>query len=199
MLHLLNARSHWLQLFHFASLANALCIEHGETLSKARDMALRTQFIDAMSSIVSSVSIVTTDGPAGRAGATISAMTSVSADGDTPTLLICLHHQTSAAAAVIANKSFCINVLNHDQTIIADTFASRHEAPGGDKFNASHFDTTATGCPRLSDALASFDCQVISQERIGTHHVIIGAVQSVATTGDGEPLLYGNRKYTRAD
>lgn len=162
-------------------------------------MELRAEFIDAMSSIVSSVSIVTTDGEAGRAGATISAMTSVSADGDTPTVLICLHHQATAAAAVIANKGFCVNVLNHDQTAIADIFASRTDAPGGDKFNAGAFVETSTGSLCLTDALASFDCRVVSQERIGTHHVIIGAVQAVTTAGEGGPLLYGNRKYTRAD
>lgn len=161
-------------------------------------MALKSEFLDAMSGIVSSVAIVTTDGPAGRAGATISAMTSVSADGDAPTMLICLHHQANAASAVMQNKCFCINVLNHDQSDIADVFASRTEAPDGDKFNASDFAISTSGNPQLSNARASFDCRIVSSEQIGTHLVIIGAVQAV-TNGNGAPLLYGNRRYTRAD
>ena len=187
-----------MQVFPFASLADALFNLQKNQRTGATHMASKSDFLEAMSGIVSSVAIVTTDGPSGRAGATISAMTSVSADGEKPTMLICLHHQTSAAAAVIANECFCINVLNHEQSDIADIFAGMSQAPGGDKFNASSFEQTASGSLRLTNARASFDCKVVSQERIGTHHVIIGAVHGV-TNGDGDPLLYGNRRYTRAD
>ena len=41
---------------------------------------IRTQFLDGMSRAAFCVNVVTTDGPAGRAGVTVSAMSSVSAD-----------------------------------------------------------------------------------------------------------------------
>lgn len=155
---------------------------------------LRDAFLDAMSGIVSSVTIVTTDGEVGRAGATVSAITSVSADGDAPTMLVCLHHETTSAAAIIGNKCFCINVLGSDQTEIANVFASRSPAPEGDKFSVCNFEPMTTGAPGLKSALARFDCTLVSDERIGTHHVMIGAVRAVARN-DGAPLLYGNRGY----
>ena len=156
--------------------------------------ALRADFLDAMSGLVSSVTIVTTDGVAGRKGATVSAMTSVSADGDAPTMLVCLHHETSAAPAIITNKCFCINVLSDDQAEIANVFASRTPPPGGDKFGVCDFAAMDTGAPGLLSALARFDCTLVSDERIGTHHVMIGAVRAVGQ-GQGAPLLYGNRSY----
>lgn len=155
---------------------------------------LRDEFLDAMSQLVSSVTIVTTGGLAGQAGATVSAMTSVSADGDAPTMLVCLHHETSAAPAILANRCFCINVLGADQSDIANVFASRALAPGGDKFTAGQFEPMRSGAPGLTTALARFDCKLLSDERIGTHHVMIGSVFQVARL-DGPPLLYGNRAY----
>ena len=160
-------------------------------------MSIRAEFLDAMSGVMSTVAIVTTDGASGPAGATISAMTSVSADGDAPTMLICLHNQTSAASAILENGYFCINVLNHDQSEIADVFAGRVTPPDGNKFNSARFEPAGSNCPKLGTSRASFDCKLKSSERVGTHFVIIGEVLSVGI-GSGTPLLYGDRRYTSA-
>ena len=111
------------------------------------DDDVRQAFIDGMSLAAASVSIVTTDGPAGRQGVTVSAMT---------------------------------------------------PAPDGDKFNAAGFDAGPTGAPRLKGALVSFDCRLVSADKIGTHHICIGAVEDV-TVSQGSPLLYGMRSYLRAE
>jgi hypothetical protein len=73
----------------------------------------RDRFLDAMSRVAATVNVVTTDGPGGRAGVTVSAMTPVSADGAAPTLLICLHEDSRTTPAIAANRCFCINVLRH--------------------------------------------------------------------------------------
>jgi flavin reductase len=160
---------------------------------------LRAAFLEGMSRSAASVSVVTTDGPAGRGGVTVSAMTSISADGEWPTMLTCLNASSSALPLVLENKCFCINVLRTGQTEISDVFSSRIPAPGGDKFNAVTVETMATGAPRLTEALVSFDCRLISAERIGTHHICIGEVAAVITEHEGEPLLYGLRKYLRPE
>lgn len=160
---------------------------------------LKAQFLDGMSRSAASVSVVTTDGPAGRGGVTVSAMTSISADGETPTMLTCLNASSSALPLVLENGCFCINVLRIDQTNISDVFSSRAPAPGGDKFNAVIVAPLATGAPSLSEALVSFDCKLISAERHGTHHICIGAVEAVRVAPEGDPLLYGMRRYLRAE
>lgn len=158
------------------------------------DTQIKTDFIDAMSTLISTVTIVTTDGGAGSAGATVSAMSSVSADGDAPTLLVCLHHEASATAAILENNCFCVNVLQEGQADIANVFASRSAPEGGDKFSVATFEPLKTGAPALLSALASFDCDLQSHERIGTHHVMIGAVRAVRSM-QGAPLMYGSRAY----
>lgn len=160
---------------------------------------LRTAFLEGMARVVGSVFIVTTDGPAGRGGATVSAMTSVSADGEAPTLLTCLNATASVLPLVLANGCFCINLLRADQAEISDIFSNRRPAPGGDRFAAVRTAPLVTGAPQLIDALASFDCRLLSADRIGTHHICIGAVKSVAHAAEGMPLLYGMRRYLRPD
>ncbi|CTQ50608.1 flavin reductase family protein [Jannaschia donghaensis] len=160
------------------------------------DPQLRTDFVHAMSRAAATVSVVTTDGPAGRAGVTVSAMTSVSADGDAPTILICVNKGASASDPILSNGHFAVNVLGQHQQDVADVFASRAEAPGGDRFAVGSWGTLATGAPVL-EALASFDCDVQSAELVGTHHVIIGSVRAVQVSEDGTPLIYGMRAYLR--
>lgn len=160
---------------------------------------LKARFLDAMSRSAASVCVVTTGGPAGRGGVTVSAMTSISADGDTPTMLTCLNAASTCLPLVLENGCFCINVLSTGQTEISDVFSSRIEAPGGDKFNAVQHSVLETGAPYLDDALVAFDCRLISAEKIGTHHICIGAVEAVRVAPEGEPLLYGMRRYLRAE
>ncbi|BBE70907.1 flavin reductase family protein [Oharaeibacter diazotrophicus] len=156
---------------------------------------LRRDFLQAMSLAACTVAVVTTDGPAGRFGVTVSAMSSVSADGPAPTLLVCVHHLSPAAAAILANGAFCVNVLRDDQSAVSDAFAGRGPVPGGDKFAAAAWTPGAVGAPRIAGALAWFDCRLAAGERVGTHHVLFGAVAAIGTAGPGAPLLYANRGY----
>jgi flavin reductase len=155
-------------------------------------MELREQFLEAMSRAATSVSVVTTDGPAGRAGVTVSAMCSVSAER--PSLLVCVHHLSPACAAIKANGSFCVNVLRADQSAISDTFAGRLPAPGGDKFGCADWRRLATGAPALDRPLAAFDCTLMKLVEWGTHFVMIGDIVDVETDS-GTPLIYVHRGY----
>lgn len=154
---------------------------------------LRQQFLQAMGHIACTVNIVTTDGPAGRFGVTVSAMASVSADGPAPVLLACVHHLSAAASAIAANGKFCVNVLRHDQAYISDAFAGRTKLD--DKFACSEWLACGNGAPRLADPLAAFECDVMLNQRIGTHHIYFGAVKSLHFGAVGAPLIYAARNY----
>ena len=155
----------------------------------------RAEFIDAMSRVASTVNIVTTDGPAGRAGLTVTAMSSVSADAEHPSLLVCLNRESSACRPLQDNGVFCVNVLRQDQAVLSDIFSGRRVTENGDRFSAVHCTTGATGAPRLSVALAAFDCRVADATLIGSHYVIIGDVVDITSDAIGAPLLYLNRGY----
>jgi flavin reductase (DIM6/NTAB) family NADH-FMN oxidoreductase RutF len=156
---------------------------------------LREQFLEGMSRAACTVSIVTTDGPAGRAGVTVSAMSPVSADTASPSLLVCVHHQSSTATAIRANGVFCVNLLRKEQSEISDIFAGRIKTPSGDKFEGSRWSVLATGSPALAGTLVDFDCTLRKAVRYGSHWILIGELADIALNEPGLPLVYTNRAY----
>ena len=155
----------------------------------------RQQFLDGMSHAAAAVSVVTTDGSAGRAGVTVSAMSSVSADTPKPMLLICVHHESRAAAAIIENRHFCVNLLRHHQSYISDVFAGRLKPPNGDKFNACEWTNGEGQTPRVKDGLVAFHCHLHQQLQFGTHYVFFGEVLETVVAPTGPALIYANRAY----
>ncbi len=159
---------------------------------------LKSRFFDGMSLVACTVNIVTTDGTAGRAGVTVSAMSSVSADTARPTLLVCVHEKSTAADTIIENGVFCVNILRDSQSTISDVFAGRLNDRVKDKFDCTDWDTLETGAPCLSGALVSFDCTLVARQKMGTHHVFFGEVADLKFGGAGNALIYANRSYGAA-
>lgn len=159
------------------------------------DTLLRSHFIEGMSLAACTVNVVTTDGPAGRFGLTVSAMSSVSADAEKPMLLVCVNRESAAAAPILKNGVFCVNVLRDDQSYISDSFAGRRRRAGADKFECADWTVQKTGAPRVVDSLVAFDCRLVSAQEVGSHYVCIGAVEDVFIEARGSPLIYANRGY----
>lgn len=156
---------------------------------------LRQRFVGAMSHAACTVNVVTTDGPFGRFGVTVSAMSSVSADAPAPTLLVCVHHLSPAAKAIQENGVFCVNLLRDDQSHISDSFAGRLKHAAADKFACADWTVGSTGSPRLVAPLVAFDCRLSFSQRIGSHELLVGAVEDVFVASSGTPLIYANRAY----
>jgi flavin reductase (DIM6/NTAB) family NADH-FMN oxidoreductase RutF len=166
-------------------------------VAESIDPARRQKFLDGMSCAAATVNVVTTDGPAGRAGVTVSAMASVSADTPMPSLLVCVHHLSPVAAAIKENGVFCVNVLRDDQSHISDCFAGRLKTADGNKFSCASWVRQVTGAPRVVDPLVAFDCRLTQTSRIGTHYVFIGEAMDTFLQAGGNPLIYANRSYGR--
>ncbi|MFD1160142.1 flavin reductase family protein [Roseovarius aestuarii] len=150
------------------------------------------RFIAAMAGAATQVSVVTTDGRAGRFGVTVSAFSSVSAEP--PLVLVCINRRSPAIAAIEANDAFCVNLLGDDQSEIANCFAGR---PGGltpYDFTCADWRSAATGAPVLTGAIANFDCTVEATYDAGTHRIFIGRVQQ-ALSRDAAPLAFSKRAY----
>lgn len=159
---------------------------------------LRARFLEGMSRAATFVAVATTDGPGGRAGVTVSSLTSVSADGDQPSLLLCIHHQSPAAAAILANRAFCANLLAEDQQATANLFAGRGGGDRADRFHQVTWATGPLGQPILTGATAIFECRLATALLWETHHILVGRVLSVRLSDRPEALLYGQRAYRRA-
>ena len=149
------------------------------------------EFIHSMSRAVNGVSIVTTDGPSGRFGMTVSSMTSVSAEP--PMLLVCVNQSAVPHDPICANTRFTINVLGADQHALANRFAGQTDRAY--EFDASVWDLAAN-VPRLRGAAAWFECRLSSAMSFGSHSIFVGDVVN-ASGGESTPLLYTGRNYGR--
>ncbi len=162
-------------------------------------MDLRNRFLEAMSRAATFVAVATTDGEAGRFGVTISSLTSVSADGENPSLLGCVHHLSPAATAILKNRAFAANLLAEDQEVIANRFAGRG-APGehAERFATIDWVTGPLGQPLFLGATATLECRLATAVLWETHYIIVGRVAGVRLSENPAALLYGRRAYRRA-
>jgi flavin reductase (DIM6/NTAB) family NADH-FMN oxidoreductase RutF len=159
---------------------------------------LRAAFVEGMSRAATFVAVATTDGAGGRAGVTVSSLTSVSADGEHPSLLVCINRQSPAATSILQNRAFCANLLAEDQQEVANLFAGRSATDRAERFDRVSWATGDIGQPLLAGATASFECRLATALLWETHHIIVGRVSAVRLSGNASALLYGQRAYRRA-
>ncbi|AOR58498.1 flavin reductase [Pectobacterium parmentieri] len=148
-------------------------------------------FRDAMAKLSAAVNIVTTDGPAGKAGFTASAVSSVS---DTPgTLLVCLNRGSSVYPTFQANEHLCVNTLAAHHEALSSLFGSRSSTE--ERFAATAWDVLHTGSPVLQDALVAFDCRVEEVVSAATHDIFICRVLAIKQGQSTDGLVYFSRGY----
>ena len=152
------------------------------------------QFIAAMGGAATAVSVVTTDGPEGRCGITVSAISSVSADP--PMVLACVNRKSPAVKAIEGNRVFAVNVLAAHNRDLAETFAGRPSSGKPFDFANHSWDEGETGAPLVLDATAVFECEMDQAYDAGTHRIFIGRVVA-ARRGTTDPLVYCNRQFRR--
>lgn len=158
----------------------------------------KVKFLEAMSRGATFVTVLTTDGEAGRFGVTVSSMTSVAADGFAPTILACVHHRSPAANAILGNKHFCANLLHESQQVVSDIFSGKRKIEQARRFEEIQWQPSAEGQPIIAGATANFECILRTSLLWETHHVMIGHVMTVHLNDDPKALLYGQRGYRRA-
>lgn len=151
-----------------------------ETTSVDRDA-----FLAAMRLVASTVTVVTTDGPAGKVGATVSAFTSLSADP--PSVLVCLRSDSRIARAVAENGGFCVNILSEDAVEVARAFAGPSPPDAAARFAGLAITPAAQG-PILPRATA-FACTLTEEVIRGSHAICIGRVRAISNAGQ-KPLTY---------
>ncbi|MFM0504978.1 flavin reductase [Paraburkholderia caffeinilytica] len=151
----------------------------------------RRDYRNAMARLGAGTNIVTTDGSAGRAGFAATAVCSVT---DTPpTLLVCLNRGSSAYAAVHGNRTLCVNVLGGEHAELCRIFGGG--TPVDQRFDTVAWAASETGCPRLPDALVSFDCRISSMTACGTHDIALCEVQAITIGEAKSALIYFERRY----
>jgi flavin reductase len=154
-----------------------------------------TAFREAMSRMGAAVHVITTAGPGGKAGTTATAVCSVS--DAPPALLVCLNRRSHTHSAALHNGVFCVNTLGDSGAEIADLFAGRTGVQGVDRFATGEWTVLTTGSPVLASAVVAFDCRILEVRSVGTHNVVVGAVEMVRLGANGQALVYHDRAYKR--
>lgn len=150
-------------------------------------------FREALSRIAACVHIVTTDGPAGLAGITATAVVSVTLEP--PMMLFCINKTSPSAERMTANGVFCINTLSAAHEWLADIFAGRTGHRLSERFTYGEWTKLVTGSPVVKGAAAAFDCRLVEAKEVRTHLIMIGAVEAVELGPVGSGLTYAQRKY----
>lgn len=151
-------------------------------------------FTLAMGAAATGVTVVTTNGLAGRFGLTVSAISSVSAEP--PLLLVCVNRRNPSVAAITQNGRFAVNILAENQEDAARTFSGRPRTGEAYDFHRHGWQDGPTGLPLIEAAAAHFECEIESIHDAGTHRIFIGRVVS-ARRGAASPLIYSNKKFGR--
>ena len=148
---------------------------------------------DAMAHFAGHVHVVTTDGSAGRRGATVIAACSVS---DTPpTILVCLNRENPKNEPFVKNGRFALNTLASDQEALSVGFSGLTGLPVEERFALGEWDMISTGAPTLKGALAVFDCELFDTKDLATHRVLFGKVTGLRVGDTLRPLIYFDRAY----
>ncbi len=148
---------------------------------------------DAMARFAGAVHVVTTDGVAGKRGATVIATCSVS--DAPPTILVCLNRENLKNEVFVENGNFALNTLGADQQALAEAFSGQTGLPVEERFGLADWDRISSGAPTLLGALAVFDCELIDTKDHATHRVLFGKVTGIRIGDSLDPLIYFNRDY----
>lgn len=147
-------------------------------------------FRDAISHHAAGVAIVTTAGPDGPAGVTVSSLASHSVDP--PTLSCNLGVQSATLAAIRWRRRFAVHLVADTQADLAAHFAGR--AP--DRFAGTTW-TWWEGLPALPDVVTSFACELLTEVVVGDHAIILGSVSDTLVTPSQRPLVHQGRDFRR--
>jgi len=154
----------------------------------------RQEFRDAMARLGAAVNIVSTDGPAGLGGLTVSAVCSVT--DDPPTLLVCLNRGSPQNRLFKDNGVLCVNSLAPGQEALSIRFAGRSaDADMAERFSHASWGLLETGAPVLDGATVSFDRRIAEVVERGTHSVIFAEVQAVRQGAASRGLIWFSRDY----
>ena len=161
-------------------------------MAKNIELVNADEFRAAMRRWATGVTIVTAQYGTVRHGMTVSSFTSISLEP--PLVVVSLEHTASTTQLIQSSGAFGVSILADDQQVISDRFAGRI-VEVSDKFAGLEWTGLITGAPLLVDALAGFDCRVMSSHTVGTHILFIGEVLALRSSSNSNPLIYFERDY----
>lgn len=147
-------------------------------------------FRNALGEFATGVAIVTTQvGDEAPIGITVNSFSSVSLDP--PLVLWCLDKGSDRLDAFERCDGFTINILAETQQHLSDQLSRS----GQSQLDGISVHEGVNGCPFLSGALATFECEVHARHDAGDHIIMVGRVKSFQQPSASAPLIYHRGGY----
>ena len=114
---------------------------------------------------------------------------------DPPSMLVCVNRSASLYPLLARGVSFAINILDVSQANIATCCGGA--VKGEARFQVGSWYGSEKGVPLLAGAQACIMCDLDRKIDYGTHGIFIGKVLGVVLSGQPDPLVYVDGRYTR--
>ncbi len=162
-------------------------------MEKSTSMTLEAENLRAaMRAWSAGVTVVTAAYAGQKHGMTVNSFTSISLDP--ATITISLKTGSRTHEMVSGSRAFGLTMLSKTQSKISDIFAGRFPEME-DRFADVQMETLVTGSPLIVGGLAWLDCRVVETFDAGMNTLFIAEVLAARGSGDGQPLVYHDRKY----
>ncbi len=162
-------------------------------MEKSTSMTLDAENLRvAMRAWSAGVTVVTSTYEGETHGMTVNSFTSISL---APAMItISLKTGSRTHKLIAASRVFGLTMLSTKQSKISDVFAGRFPEIQ-DRFLDVQVETLVTGSPLIVGGLAWLDCRVVESYDAGMNTLFIAEVLAARGTGEGQPLLYHDRRY----
>lgn len=171
----------------YSSLGVPLTGSHPDEVDAAT--AAGSEAVRAMHrSMVTGVTVVSTDSDGEPRGLAVNAFSSVSLEP--PLILICVQKNSSTYAHLIASRYFGVSVLAADQMNVAGVFATKSDH----KFDKVAWHRGDLGVPLLDGATSTMEVELQDTLHASTHTIFIGKIRAVSGT-NAPPLVYSNGRF----
>ncbi len=147
----------------------------------------------AMRGFASAVSIVTgADDTGARYAMAATSVTSLSFDP--PSMLMCINRDASFSPLIANGRDYCINIPHHAQLELANDCWAKPQ--GEERFGSAEWIQEPGQPPILKGAQAAIVCRIAQLVPYGTHDIVIGEVLAVHISGEIDPILFMDGKYS---
>ncbi|ECS1985636.1 4-hydroxyphenylacetate 3-monooxygenase, partial [Salmonella enterica subsp. enterica serovar Brandenburg] len=112
-----------------------------------------------------------------------------------PSVMVCINANSAMNPVFQGNGRLCINVLNHEQELMARHFAGMTGMAMEERFHQPCWQNGPLGQPVLNGALAGLEGEISEVQTIGTHLVYLVAIKNIILSQDGHGLIYFKRRF----
>lgn len=152
---------------------------------------VKDNFLHCMRRLATTVCVITCRHEGVPYGITATAVTSLCFDP--VAVLVCINSSSSLLTPLLAQKKYCINLLNKEHATISQRFSTPQ--PPHERFATGEWRSNPAGVPYLADAQAMLFCELDQSVPYATHHIVIGRVSDCQYRHEIAPLIYQNGAY----